>query len=602
MKTAGYDIALLINDRFLNQLSGALYYSGFLTVNGSVDFYNGTICLEHQVKDFDKKLPLALVDKITDEIKPFLNIDFRFKLTQEPMIQFVVAEGNQAQKVRIDMGMRIYFWLWQGIEVKFDANISIATPINIGADMKFVVDLANASVEKMELKYGTKMQNEMVESLDSIVEKALNMYFQNHEICQKIELPSISSVVKDVEDYIKPEKDSSGKDLGIIPVTVAAIKVVSPGILAVGINLMDYKGGNPDELHEFARNCSLAVGVSETAMFKVFSYVWKNSKFARAVGNDGSLFLLKDTDSLSVSKTGSFNVKAIDDFFTKANDIAKFIQNTATKALTVGFIEADVIYKKMEFNYNANVTLKNEPKFDLLGGNRVSFYNMALSVYLRLACKVTVEIEVEVDTNGWIPDSWTPWKDDITLYREEKTLRVFDKRIFLDNLELRYGEGVIVWNEAKKSLELEVKKLNFYWDFHKKDSPLYDLPEKLVNWIINLLEDDIVKKIPKISVSPSLSFSVPYIPWPLKTSNEKLEVTNSEAIVAANLGIEEMEKSSYPVPKYIVNTNNGEIHKIGCDSITDTYEVHQRSYHLLSEALKHGYDGCKKCLPAFHKR
>jgi len=56
------------------------------------------------------------------------------------------------------------------------------------------------------------------------------------------------------------------------------------------------------------------------------------------------------------------------------------------------------------------------------------------------------------------------------------------------------------------------------------------------------------------------------------------------------------------VPKYIVNVNNGEIHKIGCDSVMDTYEVHQWSYFLLSDALALRYDGCKKCLPAFQTR
>ena len=81
-----------------------------------------------------------------------------------------------------------------------------------------------------------------------------------------------------------------------------------------------------------------------------------------------------------------------------------------------------------------------------------------------------------------------------------------------------------------------------------------------------------------------------------------MEITNSEAIVAADFGFKQLEKGKYPVAKYIVNINNSEIHKIGCDSVTDTYEVHQRSYHLLSEALDHGYDGCRNCLPAFHKR
>ena len=38
MKTAGYDIVLLLNEHFLNQVSGAMFYNNFLTFNDSKDF------------------------------------------------------------------------------------------------------------------------------------------------------------------------------------------------------------------------------------------------------------------------------------------------------------------------------------------------------------------------------------------------------------------------------------------------------------------------------------------------------------------------------------------------------------------------------------
>jgi hypothetical protein len=227
---------------------------------------------------------------------------------------------------------------------------------------------------------------------------------------------------------------------------------------------------------------------------------------------------------------------------------------------------------------------------------------MAFNIYLRLACHVTVQYNVELDTSGWIPDDWTPWDDDISLYTETKKYTLFDLRIHLNNLELRYGQGKLVWDEPSQTLNLKVEKINLYWNFEDENSPLLELPEALVNWIIDQFEEEIVKRIPPIAVSPKLSFDLPLIPWDLKMMGRQLEISNSEAIVAADFEFEELEKSAYPVAKYIVNLNNGEIHKIGCDSVTDTYEVHQRSYHLLSEALAHGYDGCRKCLPAFHTR
>jgi hypothetical protein len=600
MKTAGYDIALLVNERFLNQLAGALFYSGFLTVNGSVDFYNGTLMLEHQVQDLSMNLSQPLAGSVSTELQPFLKMDFRFKLTQEPMIDFI--QDAAGQRIRFALGMRIYFWLWQALELKFDAAISLSAPMSIVTGMKLSVDLAHADVQELSLKYGSRMEQPMTEKLDGIVEDALHMYFANHTIEKRLEIPSIGGVIKDVDEYLVPDTDPQGKELGIIPISVDAMRVVSPTVLALGINLMGYHGGNPSQLQDFARNCSLAVGISEAAMHKVFTYVWTHSKFAKHFGDHGSMYLVKDENSLSVSQTGTFRIKKLDDFFTDVSQIAHFIEECITKGLTLGFVEASADYKGMDFNYELNVTLKNEPKFDLQGGNRVVLYNMAFNIYLRLACHVTVQYNVELDTSGWIPDDWTPWDDDISLYTETKKYTLFDLRIHLNNLELRYGQGKLVWDEPSQTLNLKVEKINLYWNFEDENSPLLELPEALVNWIIDQFEEEIVKRIPPIAVSPKLSFDLPLIPWDLKMMGHQLEISNSEAIVAADFEFEELEKSAYPVAKYIVNLNNGEIHKIGCDSVTDTYEVHQRSYHLLSEALAHGYDGCRKCLPAFHTR
>jgi hypothetical protein len=600
MKTAGYDIAVLINERFLNQLAGALYYSGFLTVNGSVDLYNGTLMLEHQVQDFHKDLSQELQGQVSSDLQPFLKMDFRFKLTQEPMIDFI--QEISGQRIRFALGMRIYFWLWQGLEVKFDASVSFSAPVSVDADFYLRADLAHAEVQELALKYGSGMENQMVESLDEIVEDALSMYFANNAIEKRLAIPTIGAVIPDVEDYIQSGTDAEGRTLPVIPVSVEAMRVVTPTVMALGINLMEYHGGDPNQLHDFARNCSLAVGVSEAAMHKVFSYVWTHSQFVKRFGSNGSMVLVKDYDSLSVAQSGTFRVKKLDDFFSDLEVIADFVTLSVSKGLTGGIIEADVDYKGMEFNYDLGVTLKNEPRFDLLGGNRVSLYNMAFRIALHLACYITIQYNVELDTSGWIPDSWTPWDDDITLYTETKRYKIFDLRILLDNLELRYGRGKLLWDEPTQTLELEVEKINLYWNFNNPDSPLHGLPGALINWITDQFEDEIVKRIPKIAVTPKLSFELPLIPWELKMTGRRLEITNSEAVVAADFGFEELEKSAYPVPKYIVNINNGEIHKIGCDSVTDTYEVHQRSYHLLSEALAHGYDGCRKCLPAFHTR
>ena len=88
------------------------------------------------------------------------------------------------------------------------------------------------------------------------------MYFANRPL--RSAWPSRASAVSSRRLKTTSCRETDpGNELGIIPVSVDAMRVVSPTVLALGINLMDYHGGNPDQLHDFARNCSLAVGVSE---------------------------------------------------------------------------------------------------------------------------------------------------------------------------------------------------------------------------------------------------------------------------------------------------------------------------------------------------
>jgi hypothetical protein len=602
MKTAGYDIALLINERFLNELSGAFYYGGFMTINGTADFYNGTISLEHQIQSLHEDLVIVDKTQIAPALKPYLLMDYRFKLTREPLINFIKGAGGKSL-IQVSAGCRIYFFLWQGLEVKFDAELTLTVPIEIvPGTMKLKVDFKNAIVDEFAINYGKNMQ--MQENLSLILDKALEMYFTNTSISQRIELPCMSAVIKDIKNYIEPDKDSEGNDLGIIPISVDAISVVTDTVMAVGINLMNYHGGNPNELHDFAGNCSLGIAISETCMQKVYKFVWDHSHgaFAKDLNDNCQLVLLKDFNSATIIVSGEVDTKPIMDFWDDINDVLVAIQEVVTKVLTLGFVEASTSVEDLRIGYTVGVTINKMPLFDLQSGNVVRIYDLDMTVGLRLKITALLYNEVAIDTSGWWPDSWTPWEDDVVISRDYNNITIFDGGISIPHIEVLNCKGQINWNEPNQSLELQLTALDLNWRLNDSDSPVRSFPEKLLNWLSDKLEKKALESIKPIAISPKLSFAVPYLPWPLKITGKKLEITDSEAIVAADFGFGVFSKDYYPVPKYIVNENNGEIHKIGCDSVNDTYEVHQRSYHLLSDALNDGYDGCQKCLPAFHKR
>lgn len=597
MKTAGYDIALLINERFFNQLSGALFYGGFLTANGSIDLYNGAIAIENTLKDLSIAGDWGLVGEVTPELRSFLNIDFRMKLTQEPLIDLLQGAAPDDQMIRLAIRMRIYLLLWQGFEVKFEASFDLTAPITLD-NMNLVIDLGKAEVNELVIKYGNLMDDKMKLNLDKIVRDALSAYFKDKYLSIELKAPTFSDLVKELDDYLQ-----AGNDGDVVPLTVDAVRIVSPTVLALGINVLDYHGGNPDQLHDFARNCSLAVAVTERAMNKIVDFVWRNSRFGKqSIGNDGSLWLLKDNSGLTVSKSGNVELKGLNDFFNDAADITSKVTSFLAEAASGGFINTKFDYLGMEFGYAVKATIKSPPVFDLLGGNEVKIYNMPFSIFLELFWDVTIETEIAFDSSGWIPDILTPWEDDIVISRKKQVINVFHRCMWNNNMKLKEGRGIIVWNEETQTLELKITKINLYWGLDKPGSPLYGFRPELINCITDQIEKAIVQRIRTISVTPPMSFEFPCLPWPLQATGRNLEVTNSEAIIAADFGFKQLVKGAYPVPKYIVNINNREIHKIGCDSVADTYEVHQRGYHLLSDALDHGFDGCQKCLPAFHTR
>ena len=216
----------------------------------------------------------------------------------------------------------------------------------------------------------------------------------------------------------------------------------------------------------------------------------------------------------------------------------------------------------------------------------------------------TFDYTLEVDTSGAIPDKCTPWEDDIVLERKRKTVLVFDIGVPIRNLNLKNCIGRIYINEEKKHIECKVEELDInIYDYVDAACDFLLLPQSIQDKIINGVKKKVIEAIPPIVLSPTIfELDIKLIDWKVNIEGRKLTITDDEAIVGAYLYFRELRNNIQPVPKYICNFNNMEVHRAGCDSILDTYETHQHGYYLLHNALKDNYDGCKKCLPAFHKK
>jgi len=588
MKSAGYDMVLLINEALLNQVTGALFYNGFLKLNGSVDLKN--------------ELPSDIAASIDESLTKYMTVKYRFKLNHEPYIDFVTTTESLFPLMRIHLTLRGYFWLWDGVELKFNINLTLLSDLGFDQSTgEMVFDYSNCTIEELTLSMSQFLESNVTIKLNKIVEDSIMEYLRQKESPLRINLPSIDPYLPTIP------KIEANK----LPVRIKAIKLVTSTVVAIGINfdIPDkngeiYEGGNPDELRSFAKNCSLASALSEHGMKKIFDFFWEKSSLSKQY---------KYSKSLELDEDGWIN-EIVNLFMTPA-EIATYI---ASKICTLGFIEATIDYKNIGFEIDLQAILHSKPDFDLLHEDKVLLSNIDLSVLVELKPYVKVEFKVEVDSSGFIPDFLTPWEDDVVLEKRTEKIPFFYMPLPFPHMRVDQCIGRISFDEATNTFKIKVEKINLYWDFIRfTDFPLLDFPERVLNLLIDLFEESIAKKIPEMTVSPPYRFDMPDIPaidlgkigelksmpipWKLIAKTKDIQLTNSEIVMRAQLNFTELQKRMPFVPKYIVNINNHEVHKIGCDCLLDTYEEHQVGYHLLYDALNAGNDGCKNCLLAFHR-
>jgi hypothetical protein len=559
MKTAGFDIVLLLNEEFLNQVSGAMFYNNFLTFNGK--------------KDFRTSLAPDKLDRIPVSLRNFLEIRYRFKLLYEPFIDF-----KDDNKVEISAKLRVYLWILDGLEIKFDASLTMETPIAIDNSTKQLkITLGNTDIREFNINYNYSASTNVSLQLDDIFENALHAYFNDANTSFSIDLPSIKVQLPYAEEI----------DENKIPVDIRAIRTVNSSALAIAANLFGYTGGNANNLTEFARNCNVGLGISEMAMNKVYDFFWARTNWDK-----------------SFHKAGSFKINMVDKVLDIVTEILNFLGHYAVKFATLGFIDVNMDFVSSDFEYIVDVDFKTKPTFDIQNGNRVRIFNLGADLFIRLKMFATFDYTVALDTSGAIPDKCTPWDDDIILERKRKTVLIFDLGVPIRNLKIKSCTGEITINEEKKCLQCVVKELDVnIYDYVAAGCEFLLLPDSIKNRIVDGIKQKVVESIPPIVLSPTVfELDVKMIDWLVNVEGRKLEINDGEALVGAYVYFKELQNEIWPVPKYIVNINNSEIHRAGCDSILDTYETHQRGYYLLHNALKKNYDGCKKCLPAFHKR
>lgn len=560
-ETAGFDAVIIVNEKLINEASAALFYGNFLTINGELDFAKGSMALPKDVLD---KVPSTLVD--------FLRVRYRCKMLYEPMIDF-----KSDKSMTMTAMLRLYVWMMDGLELKFDASLSVSAPLNfsMNCDDQISIPFTQCKVDELKIKLKGSETDVANINVVSLFSKAIDGYLKNTERALTIKLPTFSTYLPYTNQV--PQNKFN--------INIAAVSVIDNQQLAIAFNFLGHTGGNKDALRAFAPNSNLAVALSKKAMLDTYDFFWNHTNWNKYV-----------------NFTTTFEIDLVSKIVDYGFDLQSFVTNLATSLATLGLINVDYDFEKVEFLFNFRTNLIEQPKIDLINGNLVEVSNIGNGIALSLAADVHYVRKIEVDTSLGIPDKCTPWNDDIVISKKHCTHRLFNLCIGMRNSSIKNCSGELYLDEEDQAIKVDINKVTF-GKVMTDDCSLRSLGEDVVRWLMNKLTGFVVPKIPPIVVSPSIvKLDIPNINSPLTIEGRKLDISSDRVVAGAYLSFDKMKTITEPMPKYVVNTNTKEVHRIGCDCIMDTYETHQRGYYSLQKALSAGFDGCKKCLPAYHKR
>lgn len=559
-KTAGYDSVIVINEKLINEASAALFYSNFLTFNGNMDFSKGSMAL-----------PQDVLKKVPSTLNGFLKVRYRCKMLYEPIIDF-----KADKTMSMNACLRLYVWMMDGLELRFDASLGVSVPLSVSLNRANQIAIPFTKCKITEFKIRLKGSQTDVANIDvaKMFSKAINDYLTNTTRALTIELPVYST-------YLPYTPHSAGHEFKI---NLAAVEVIDSEHVAVGINFLNHTGGNKSALRAFAPNSNLAFALSKKAMLDTYDFFWNHTTWNKYI-----------------NYTTTFHVDLASKVVEYGFKVQDIVTTLVSKMFTLGFLEVGYEFEDLEFFFTFQTALRQKPGLDFIGGNVVEITNLGEGIAVTLEAVVHYIRTVEVDTSGAIPDKCTPWKDDIVVSKRHEKKRVFKICLGFNRQNIKCCRGKLYLDESDRTLKVNVEKLTF-GRIIESDCILRDLGDRFTTWLLNKLSGIAVPMIPPIVVSPAIGeLNIPGVNVPMSIEGKKLDIDTEGVVAGAYLAFDKMKTVMEPMPKYVGNTNTMEVHRLGCDCIYDAYETHQRGFYSLQKALSAGFDGCKKCLRAYHR-
>lgn len=533
MATGNFDILVQLHEKALNKALAMVFYSGMLKIE---DTY-----------EVESNLPANM--------KPYTTFDYEVSLDNEPFVDF---RGEDEIFLRFSASLDLT--VLSGIKLKFSIGFYARSMVRFDLEnQKMYFELYEAKITDISINSKYHLSHKFKTKLNFIIHEIIDEYFKNE--IKELEIPI---ALDGLTLPYMPEGDAFK-----LPIGKVDVKILDNKVMCAGISLF-HNNGSMTGINNLTQGKDCYIAINEDAILKTFDFWWTNTTF---------------------DKKQTFDLQVDIGF---ANPIGDGVDG-AIRIATLGFLQRETDYENVELNYGGTVAIQEMPGLDFRQDQlvEISDLNFEADVFADIYADVTRV--TDFDTSSFIPDHWTPWKDDITIKKIDENRKILGlKNTFALNVNKAHGELII--NEDN-NLAVKVTEADFKIEFNKKGATFSD--NTWAKFMV-FLKDKILEKIPPIVISPSLILAKKNIyGFTLGLSDSSLTISDKEVEFSTNVIVNELKSQKVAVPIYIANKETKLVHMLGCHFISDIDMEDREGFFVMYEALAEGYKACKNCLKAY---
>jgi len=528
----GYDLFVQMDEVFINKSLAALYYSGFLKLQGTYEFIKG----------------------LSDEIKPFATVDYTLRLRNEPLIDL-----RETDKVYIRLNACLDVVILSGVPLSLDVDVYLETTVIYNKELSMVTfDLKKSTIADITFDRVHRVHYNLIQSMNVVLRDVIIAYLENgiYEADVPLSLYNLSLPSMPQGDQWK------------IPVKLGDFCIYDHRLFMIGINLFDHISGSMDNVVDLTQGSEIYVNSSVDALMDIYTLWWEHT-----------------TQRKTVNFSGHFPIKA--------NHFIKSTSAISKKILTLGLIDEEANYDHIQANYILDIDVVDTPVFRFKENNTIEFESLKFKAMIDFNISGDVIKDVFFDTSSFIPDHLTPWDDDKLIKHTNKQVDLLHiKQSVAFNVTSARGRVTFdnVYNivvdiiEADFTLDLGE---DWYENLTEKGINLVlkfiesSLIDKIPNLIIN--PSFFLEKAKVMGFTMTLE-------------GEELAFDASSMSLRCNVSVNELKESEVPVPEYIGNRIKKKLHRIHCVHALEIDVVNRVGFYVQYEAFKNGYTPCHFCL------